>query len=201
MKSFKNLEWKRKGFHVLGGLVLTFFVWNGTVTPLVATLLIVIAFLIAYQYRTNKRDVHPFLNTLFELFAREEEKRGKLPALSLLSTLVATLFLVVFAPRDIAVAALLVLFVGDPASYLVGATVGRVRLPWNEKKHLEGVLAGTVVATLAILWLVPFWHALLAAFAAMLLESVPLRVGPEKVDDNFLIPIVAAAALTGFALV
>lgn len=104
-------------------------------------------------------------------------------------------------------AAFAILGLGDAASALVGVAYGRTRLPWNPKKSVEGTAAGFVAGSLAglVMASIPFAFALLpipplffgvvllGALAGALAETVP------RVEDNFVVPLSAAAVMFGLA--
>ena len=90
---------------------------------------------------------------------------------------------------------------GDGFATLAGMTLGGPRLPWNPKKSLSGFLGYLVFGFLGAASLYGFvagripsgWELgclLAAALAGAAVESLP-----SELDDNFLPPLVAAAAL------
>jgi len=125
----------------------------------------------------------------------------------------SVLLLILAFPRrlDIVAAAWGILAFGDGAATMVGTRFRICPLPWNPDKSLGGSLAFVVAGGLAgvglCLWtrpaispLPPVAFALgapvLAAIAAAGVESMRIRL-----DDNVSVPIAAAIALGGLALV
>ena len=108
----------------------------------------------------------------------------------------------------IAFAAYAILGIGDATSALVGVAYGRTKLAWNRKKSAEGTLAGLVAGLLAgiVMASIPYAFAglpipplllvvvLIGATAGALAETVP------NVEDNFVVPLAAAAAMWAAAL-
>ncbi|HVM45746.1 MAG TPA: hypothetical protein VM582_07395 [Candidatus Thermoplasmatota archaeon] len=108
----------------------------------------------------------------------------------------------------IAFGAYAILGIGDAASALVGVAYGRRKLAWNRKKSAEGTLAGLVAGFLAgvVMASVPYAFAglvipplilpvvLVGATAGALAETIP------NVEDNFVVPLAAAAAMWAAAL-
>jgi len=88
-----------------------------------------------------------------------------------------------------AVAAILILAVGDGLATIVGSSCGRHRLPWNPKKSLEGSLGFAIGATSSLLVL-PSLAAVAAVAAAAVMESLPIEL-----DDNITLPVVASLIL------
>jgi dolichol kinase len=89
----------------------------------------------------------------------------------------------------IAVAAMLMLSLGDPVSGLLSrGEVGVKRLP---------VLLATFGVTLAVATVldIAFFPAVAGALAATLADGVTLKIGTRYVDDNLTIPVAAATAM------
>lgn len=199
----KTVSWPRKAFHLgfistMGlGLALSGIDRTGALA-LVGILLAIVGGLDLLRLRWpefNERVLRDFAAIL----RREEEHRVAASTWVLLGAL-ATIAL---APLPYAALSFLYLAVGDPVASWIGVRFGRIELPGG--KSLEGSLAMVAAcAALGTAFLV-FTHtvslavaplvALGGAFAAALAEWLPL--GP--VDDNFRVPVAAAAALAGAA--
>lgn len=107
----------------------------------------------------------------------------------------------------IAFAAYAILGIGDAASALVGVAYGRAKLLWNRKKSAEGTLAGLAAGFLAgiVMASIPYVFVgspvpplllpvvIVGATAGALAETIP------DVEDNFVVPLAAAAAMWGAA--
>ena len=81
-------------------------------------------------------------------------------------------------------AVILILGIGDGLSTIVGRR-GRIRIPYNSKKTLEGALALFASSLASYYFVGPI--ALPLAFIAMIAESLPI------VDDNISIPVACTA--------
>jgi dolichol kinase len=98
-------------------------------------------------------------------------------------------------------AACIVLGLGDPAAAYVGRNFGRIRL--RSGRSLEGTLAFAVAGTLAALAVFAVFHAsgglgawpVVAVVAGVSGALAELFTG--RVDDNFSIPLVVGAAVSG----
>ena len=84
------------------------------------------------------------------------------------------------------IASIAILALGDGVSGIVHP-LGRIRVPWNRRKSIEGLAAFMLAGGLAA-WLLVGPTALLAALLAGVVESLSLRA-----DDNFVIPLVCIA--------
>ncbi|HET6404083.1 MAG TPA: hypothetical protein VFH78_05510 [Candidatus Thermoplasmatota archaeon] len=107
----------------------------------------------------------------------------------------------------LAFAAYAILGIGDAASALVGVAYGRTKLAWNRRKSAEGTFAGLTAGFLAgvVMASIPYAFqgvpvsplilpvVLIGATAGALAETVP------NVEDNFVVPLAAAAAMWGAA--
>jgi uncharacterized protein (TIGR00297 family) len=119
----------------------------------------------------------------------------------------AVLLLLVTFPRrpDIAAAAWGILAIGDGIATLAGRAIGGPRWPWNREKTLSGsaafALGGAAGGVFLAWWCRPalahppalaFTIAapILAAFAAALVETIPVRL-----DDNLSVAVTAGAVM------
>jgi dolichol kinase len=138
--------------------------------------------------RLHEPRVKMYFRQFFGNLIRRHEKRALLGSTYLL---IAALISVMIFPRDICVAALGALILGDTAAALVGKAWGRIHL-FGSKKTLEGSIACLVVSFL-FAWQVtalPWDVALAGAAAATLFELLPLPL-----DDNFAVPLSAGFAM------
>lgn len=186
-----RFEFRRKSVHLVFGLVIAAGIHLEVFTPLILLLLALASHLTGILHRRTRGSRAEVVGWLFEALERPENHRT--PALNMTFMLLgAALALLLFGPLP-AVGGTLILAVGDGVAILIGMRFGRIEIPWNRKKHLEGRLAAIVACTVALLWLVSWQQALLASGASMLIESLPLK--RWALDDNLLIPVVAAALL------
>ena len=100
-----------------------------------------------------------------------------------------------FFPEHIALAAILILAFGDSVTNVIGRYFGKIPIWYNKKKNWEGIWAGIFFCTVGASFFVPLWIAFVAATAAMMVESLSLKVGDIELDDNVLIPIVAGVVM------
>jgi dolichol kinase len=149
-------------------------------------LLLTLAVLIMDFARLGSHRFGRFFRSLLGPSLRHHEERELLGSsyLAISCTVAAFLF-----PREIAVASMGYLILGDGLAGLVGRSWGRVPLAFG--KTLEGTLA-CLIANLGVGWLVlqDFPAVILGAAVGTLVEFIPLPV-----DDNLAIPILAGTVL------
>jgi dolichol kinase len=177
-----NLEIKRQSIHILLGimivLLLNFDLINAT--------------LLSTKFKVPI--IHQFLGT-FDRKKDLEDFPGKGAVFYILGAFVVVLLF----PKNIALASLMILALGDSFSRLVGP-YGYLKHPFHSEKFFEGVIAGTIAGFLGALFFVSWLPALLASSFSMLIEGFDLRIKNFKIDDNLLIPVVAAVVMYVFNL-
>jgi len=193
-----ELKLKRKLFRLVGLLFPALYIAGDAARDgagwLAASglILLFLCIIVPLEYaRFRAPGVNRWLFDHFRAYTKEKERsRTSSTTLFLLSCLLT----IALFPRGIAIAAMLMLVFGDPVAEIVGVTRGRVPLAG---KTLEGTLAGLaacllVTAPLAFTSFGPSSLVLVVgALAASLAELLPLPV-----DDNFVIPLGAGAAMT-----
>lgn len=184
----------RKVFHVFSSSVVPLFYWYlpcfDTVEEGRAFILIVLSCaLLAFFLFDGARLLSPAFNRFvmdrFSLLIRETEEKSFTG-----STFVCLSFLVVvfFFPREIAVAAMLFLTLGDTAAEIAGKN-------WGRRKYfgrsLEG-MGGFFIAAVPVAWIVlQDWRvAVMGAAAGALVEFFSIGI-----DDNLTVPMGSAMAL------
>ncbi len=94
-------------------------------------------------------------------------------------------------PAPLSSAAIAIFAVGDSTASIFGSLIPPKRLPFTKGKTLGGSLAGFFFAFLAGACFISPIYALIGAAIAMIIEVLPLPI-----NDNVLMPIGTAAALT-----
>jgi dolichol kinase/membrane-associated phospholipid phosphatase len=184
------LEVRRQAFHFALGIVACILYYKGILGDYIfvyATIVLIIIFF------TNLYKIPGFYH-LFYVFERESDLKefpGKGPIFFMLGCMISSLIF----PKDIALASIIILGVGDSVSHVIGKYFGKTKHPLSQKL-LEGSLIGAATAFLFALLFVNTWEAFLAAFIAMSVEAIDIKVGNNLIDDNLLIPITAGLVIT-----
>ena len=202
LTSEDKLEVRRQAMHCLIGIAIAVFVWKYpemryAVLAIAAAGLVlsyVIKFAAAAKNEATKQ-LGKLAVAALQLVERKNELqrfpgRGAI-LLFIGSGVTAAIF------GKLAVAAIVILAVGDSVSHLAGRLMGgtRHRWPFDQKKTIEGSVIGFVAAAAAATMIVPVCQAIFAAGAAMLVEAINIRLMGRKIDDNLTAPMAAAAVL------
>jgi len=99
--------------------------------------------------------------------------------------------------QNIALAAIMVLALGDSVSHIIGAQFGKLRNIFNikSKKLFEGTVAGTIAGFIGAASFVPIPEAFLGSFAAMIAEVIQIDLNETTLDDNMIVPLVAGTVM------
>ena len=99
--------------------------------------------------------------------------------------------------KDVALAAITILTLGDSISHIIGRSFGKTRNFINgaNKKLLEGTGVGILVAFVGAALFVSPLEALLASVVAMGAELAEVKLAEKVIDDNLLIPLVAGTVI------
>jgi dolichol kinase len=100
--------------------------------------------------------------------------------------------MLLFPDRNIVLASLFYLALGDAAAALVGKRMGKRKIFWD--KTLEGSLACFVVCLIVGMFFFKLPLALAGALAAAVIE-----IFPWALNDNFWMPIISAFVITQIA--
>ncbi|EKF86856.1 diacylglycerol/polyprenol kinase family protein [Methanobacterium formicicum] len=163
-------------------VVLSYFLPPQLLIILCVTILafVVIVFRLDHQHHI------PFFSTILRVAKRDEDERG---FVYFFIGIIITLYIFQFN-MAIANAAILILLFGDSASTLIGRRFGRIKLPFQSHKTLEGSLTFLGVGFLVSLTQLPLIPAFIGALAGTLTEAY------SPIDDNVPIPLISALAIT-----
>lgn len=185
-----RLEIKRQPFHILLGLLLIALIYYDILSPKILITLIIIAIIGSiFVKKTKPKTIYKLL----QFIEREDALEG-FPGKGLIAYLIGTLLAILLFEKDIALASIMILALGDSFSRLIGP-FGRIKHPFNNTKFLEGVIAGIIAASLGAMLFIKPSEAIVASFFAMLLEGIDLRIFKLKINDNITIPLIAGAVI------
>jgi undecaprenyl-diphosphatase len=191
----RNLELRRQAAHALTGIALIFLVQIDLLTPIILAVLFLTgsAFVILLKYYHV-----PLVSRVLHFFEREKDLKifpGKGPFFFVLGSLLSLLFF----ERQIALASIAIMAIGDAVATIAGHYFGKYKNPLNQLKHLEGTVLAIIASTVAAFTFVPFHLAFIGSVAGIVFESLTIRFIGSVIDDNLLIPIVAGIVMTALA--
>ena len=191
MVQINNFEWNRQLFHIFLGIVLVIFLVYGFIDKQIILITIIIGLVLSYL---SKKIKIPIIHYLLEKFERKEEIE-KFPGKGIIFYLTGVYVALLLFSKDIAMASIMVLALGDSVSHLYGLHYGKIKHPLSKTKFLEGTIAGFVAGFIGAFVFLPWHEALFASLAAMIIEAIEINIGTQQVDDNLIVPFVAGAAV------
>jgi len=189
MSENSPLEVRRQAFHIGLGLLSIFVISSELVDWKFFLILLLVGILVSI---ISKKRALPGISWFLKYFDRTNER---IPGKGALFFITGVMLALVLFEKDVAMAAIMILTLGDSVSHLFGRFFGKVRNPWNQYKLIEGTLLGFVAGAVGAAAFVPWNQALLASAVAMTVESIELRFRNQSVDDNVLIPLVAGVVM------
>ncbi len=187
------LELKRQLLHIVVGVATVALLYYQILSSWAIFLLIIMGLLLSFLV---KRIRLPIIGFFLEQVERPEQMKT-FPGKGSIFFFIGVLLAVKLFERDIALAAIMVLTLGDSISHLFGAQFGSLRniFNGNSPKLLEGTLMGTVMGFLGALLFVPYPEAIAGSAAAMVAEVVKIDFNEHTLDDNLVVPLVAGTVM------
>jgi dolichol kinase len=186
-------EFGRQVMHILIGLAMIALFYFDILSPFAVFLGIIVGAILSI---ICKRVKLPFFHFFLKHFERDEQM-SSFPGKGTIFLFVGFLLSMQLFEKDIALAALMVLTLGDSFSHMFGARFGQIKNIFNgeSKKLFEGTVAGTVAGFIGAAFFVPIPEAFLGASLAMIAEVVKIDFNEHTLDDNLVVPLVAGAAM------
>ncbi len=189
METKEKLERRRQIFHLFLGTLIVLLYKIRILNINILFIIFLIGF--ATSFISAKRKI-PFLYWFLKKFEREEDFK-KSPGKGPLMYLAGALITLLLFEENIALAAIMVLTVGDSVSHMVGKYFGKYR--FRSSKHMEGTIAGIFFASITASMFIEPKLAFLGSTVAMLTEIIELKIGKTIIDDNLVIPVIAGLAI------
>lgn len=189
----KSLEIRRQLFHLFLGAGIVLLYYFNLIDPLMVFVAVVLGGFICLLCKRIKVPIFDFFLRNFE----REEQRKIFPGRGTLFFFVGVLLVMKLFEKDIALAAIMVLALGDSVSHLVGESLGKTKNVFNgkSKKLLEGTIAGVLGGFLGAIFFVPFPEAFLGSLGAMIAEVLEFEMNGKSIDDNLIVPLVAGTVM------
>jgi len=172
-------EFRRKGVHVCSVSV-PFLANVSYLLTLKLLIIITILYMFAEWVRLNGFRI-PVLNFVTRLCVRPDERRRfALAPLTLSSGVILSLILF---PELIACIVIMIVACADSMATMIGMFYGRVKLPYNRKKSMEGSVAFFLTAFVCAFFYLPLMTALIVSVVSCIIETLPIEF------DNISIPL------------
>lgn len=183
----------RQIIHLLVGIVTVVLIYFEILSSLSILALIVIGLLASF---ICKRSWLPGFSYFLKHFERGNQKT-QFPGKGLIFFFIGVLLVVELFEKDIALASIMILGLGDSVSHVVGEKYGHLKniFHWKGNKLLEGTLAGTFAGTLGAMFFVPWQMAFIASFMAMVAEVIKIDFNDNTLDDNLVVPLIAGTVM------
>ncbi len=172
-------ELRRKSVHACSIFIPFFSGVNYNLT-LMILLTITVFFIFSECVRLNGSRF-PVLGIITRLCVRSNEVRQF--TLAPLTLAVGVLLSLVFFSELIAYVVIVILAFADSFATIVGKFYGRIKIPYNRKKSVEGSMTFFVTALICTVFLLPLKTALIASFVSCIIETLPFKF------DNISIPL------------
>ena len=186
-----KFELNRQVFHILLGIVIVILLKFGIIGKEVILFLVIAGLVLSYLSKTIKI---PAVYQLLQKFERKGDIE-RFPGKGIIFYFIGAYIALFLFSKEIAMASIMVLALGDSISHLYELHYGRIKNPLSKAKFIEGTIAGFMAGLLGALLFLPWHEAFLASLAAMIVEAVEIKIGTQQVDDNLIIPFVAGAAV------
>ncbi len=184
----KQREIRRQIFHIILGLSIVVLYYTRIMSLFILGIIIIVGIIISIAWKKN---TEPIISWFLSMF----ERNGQYPGWGALWFCIGSFVVLLIFTKEIALASIMILALGDAVSHICGRFYGKIKHKLNKNYNIEGTIAGIIVASFGALLFVPVLDAVIAATIAMNCEVVNWRIGKWCIDDNFIIPIVAALTL------
>lgn len=186
-----KFERNRQLFHIFFGIAIVALLVYDFIDKNIILGVIIAALFLSYF---SKKTRIPVISDLLGIFERKKELE-EFPGKGVIFYLIGTYVSLLLFPKDIAMASVMVLALGDSISHLYGLHFGRIKNPLSSAKFIEGTIAGFVFGFIGALVFLPWFEAFFASLAAMIAEAIEIKIGAQQVDDNLTIPFVAGTVV------
>ena len=191
MADINNFEWNRQLFHIFLGIAIVALLMYNIIDKKTILAIILIGLILSYLSRKTRI---PIIYDLLQKFERKEELK-KFPGKGIIFYLIGAYIALLLFSKEIAMASIMVLALGDSVSHIYGLHYGKIKHPLSKTKFLEGTIAGFIAGFAGALVFVKPIEAFLASLAAMIVEAIEIKIRNQQIDDNLIVPFIAGAVI------
>jgi len=182
-----SLELRRQLLHMGFGIVLITLLYFGILNIYLMIGGLTLALILS---RLCTMTQIPIASWVMDRFERKEF-RHKFPGKGPIFFMMGSIVVLYFFPLHIALAAMVILSVGDAVSHIAGKLLSR--RSYKYLKSVEGTAVAIVASFFGVLIFVNFAAALVGVSVSLLFEDLKLGI-----EDNLFLPIVAAIIMSLF---
>ncbi|MBD3248584.1 hypothetical protein GF336_00885 [Candidatus Woesearchaeota archaeon] len=183
-------ETARRIFHILSGIVFVVLIHYDIVGKFFFAVAVVMGLLISLMSMKIKV---PVLYNVLKYLDRKHDIKS-FPGKGAVFYGTGIFLSLVLFDKDIAMAAIMILALGDAVAPMIGK-YGKIEHPLNKKKKIEGIIAGAIAGALGAWLFIGWYEALAAAIIAMAVESIGIKMKENPLNDNILMPVTAGATV------
>lgn len=192
MRIVHELEFRRQIMHLLVGVLFVLLIYFNIFNVYIIFLILILGIILSI---ISKKIKIPFIYWMLKNFDRPSHIKsfpGKGPLFMICGILLS---LVIFQ-KNVALASIMILSVGDSLSHIVGRYFGKTKHPLSNIKLLEGSIVGTIAAFLGAMIFVSALEAFFASVIAMGFEAFEIKAKKHLLDDNLVIPLLSGAVIS-----
>jgi len=186
-----KFEFRRQLMHILLGIIIVALYSYNIINSLMILILLIAGLFLSFL--STKSEL-PVISWFLKRFERQKVKKT-FPGKGIFFYLLGVFLVVLIFDKNTALAAIMILALGDGISHIVGRYFGKTRTFLSRYKLIEGSIAGFVASSVGASLFVSPWKAIVASAVAMFVELIELKISEETVDDNLVVPLVAAATI------
>ena len=193
----QQLEFRRQLMHLFVGLAFVILLYFNVINAYVVFFILILGLILSL---ISKKIKILFIYDMLKNFERPHHIKsfpGKGPLFMILGIFLSLLFF----HKDVALASIMILSLGDSLGHIVGRYYGKMKHPLSSVKMLEGSIIGTIAAFLGALIFVSAFEAFLASLIAMAFEAADIRAKKHILDDNLVIPLLSGAVISLIRLI
>ena len=191
MDKLDNFEWNRQLFHIFLGIAIVVSLVYDFIDKKLIFIIIITGLVLSYL---SKKIKIPIVRQLLQKFERKKEL-NEFPGKGTIFYFIGVYIALFFFPKDIAMASIMILALGDSVSHIYGLHYGKVKHPLSKTKFLEGTIAGFAFGFIGALVFAKPLEAFFASLIAMIVEAIEIKIGTQQVDDNLIVPFVAGTVI------
>src|SRR3989344_7064377 len=157
-----KFEWNRQLFHIFLGVILAALLVYDFIDKKTILALIIIGLILSYLIKKIRI---PVIYDLLQKFERKDDLQ-KFPGKGVIFYLIGVYIALLLFSKDIAMASIMVLALGDSISHIYGLHYGKIKHPLSKTKFIEGTVAGFIGGFIGALVFLPWQESFFASLAA-----------------------------------